>query len=148
MLDNEKGNTQKAAIDGNLMMDNLYFAGMTVLGSDKNRSWNDAYSADGVNEDASKESFSSTYFKSKTGNRYFESISSLMLSQPNSLQANPNYGPKQGSPLTDKNAAELFAGSKLSGFEKVDYIGAFKSDSDADNWLKGWTNFDPQNTDY
>ena len=35
-----------------------------------------------------------------------------------------------------------------SGFEKVTYIGAFASDSDADNWTKGWANFDPQNTDY
>ena len=31
------------------------------------------------------------------------------------------------------------------GFEKVEYIGAFGTD---DNWLDGWTNFDPNNTDY
>ena len=32
-----------------------------------------------------------------------------------------------------------------SGFEKVEYIGAFGTD---DNWLDSWTNFDPNNTDY
>ena len=31
-----------------------------------------------------------------------------------------------------------------SGFETVEYIGAFGTD---DNWLDGWTNFDPNNTD-
>ena len=31
------------------------------------------------------------------------------------------------------------------GFETVEYIGAFGTD---DNWLDGWTNFDPNNTDY
>lgn len=29
---------------------------------------------------------------------------------------------------------------------KGGYIGAFKDATD--NWLKGWTNFDPQNTKY
>ncbi len=149
LLDNEKGNTQGAATNGELILNNLYFAGMTVLGSDKNKSWKDAYSTDGVNEDTNKESFSATYFKAQTGNKYYENISALMLKQPNSLQANPNYGPMSGSPLTGKSSNDLFANAKLSsGFDKVDYIGAFKSDSDADNWMKGWTNFDPQNTDY
>ncbi len=149
LLDNEKGNTQKAATDGELVLNNLYFAGMTVLGSDKNKSWKDAYSTDGVNEDIAKESFSSAYFKSQTGNMSYASIADLMLKQPNSLLSNPNYGPVSGSPLTGKNASELFSNDKLSsGFEKVNYIGAFKSDADADNWMKGWTNFDPQNTDY
>lgn len=32
-----------------------------------------------------------------------------------------------------------------NGFDKVDYIGAFGIN---DNWLDGWTNFDPNNTDY
>ncbi len=149
LLDNEKGNTQGAATNGELILNNLYFAGMTVLGSDKNKSWKDAYSTDGVNENTGRESFSSEFFKAQTGNTNLPSISDLMLNQPNSLQANPNYGPTSGSPLTGKNANELFANSKLSSwFDKVDYIGAFKSDSDADNWMKDWTNFDPQNTEY
>ena len=58
--------------------------------------------------------------------------------------AGVGYIPSAGSPLlgmasfTDKLLA--------SWFEKVDYIGAFASNND--NWLAGWTNFDPQNTDY
>ena len=35
-----------------------------------------------------------------------------------------------------------------SGFDKVSYIGAFASDKEADNWMSGWTNFDPQHTSY
>ena len=122
---------------------------MNKLGSDKNAGLNDYYSTDGTNEDRNRESFSSTYFKSRQGNANLPNIADLKLKQPNSLQADANYGPTQGSPLTGKNSASLFANPKLaSGFDKVDYIGAFKSDADADNWMKGWTNFDPQNTDY
>ena len=61
------------------------------------------------------------------------------------MQDNPNWGPVSGSPLL---GAANFNDSRLGGFDKVTYIGAFASDSDTDNWLKGWTNFDPQNTDY
>lgn len=32
-----------------------------------------------------------------------------------------------------------------SGFTKVDYVGAFSTN---DNWLDGWTEFDPQSTEY
>ena len=131
------------------MIDNLYFAGMTKLGSDKNGSMNDYYSTNGKDEDNSRESFSSAYFKSRTGNANLTNIADLKLNQPNSLAADANYGPSQGSPLTGKNSASLFSNTKVSsGFDKVDYIGAFKSDAEADNWTKGWTNFDPQNTDY
>ena len=38
-----------------------------------------------------------------------------------------------------------FTNSLLSGFDQVSYIGAFAA---GDTWLDGWTNFDPQNTDY
>ena len=39
-----------------------------------------------------------------------------------------------------------FSYSLLSSwFTKVNYIGAFNV---GDNWLQGWTNFDPENTDY
>ena len=149
LLDNQRGNTQGSATNGELVLDNIYFAGMSKLGSDKNSSWNDWYSTNGTDEDNSRESFSSAYFKSRTGNVNLTNIADLKLKQPNSLAADANYGPTQGSPLTGKSSASLFSNSKVaSGFDKVDYIGAFKSDTDADNWTKGWTNFDPQNTDY
>ena len=115
---------------------------MTILGSDKNKSF--------VNEsaaDPSQPSFSATFFqKPENNNTVLTNISDLMLRQPNSLQASPNYGPIAGSPLVGKTG--LFTDPMLSGFEEVDYIGAFKSDSDADNWTLGWAEFDPQNKVY
>lgn len=146
LLDNQKGTTQTSATNGDLKLCNIYFAQMGVLGSDVNKSWKDQFSTNGKDEDASKVSFSHTFFLAQTGNKYFETIAALGLNQPNSLVASPNYGPKSGSPLLGH--ADLFKDDKLAGFDQVDYIGAFKSDSDADNWTKGWTNFDPQNTTY
>ena len=75
-------------------------------------------------------------------------IADLKLNQPNSTIANPNYGPMADSPLLSK--VGIFSNSLLqnSWFDQVSYVGAFKSDADADNWMKGWTNFDPQNTVY
>lgn len=148
LLDNQKGTTQTWATEGELKLNNIYFAGMTVVGSDVNKSWKDQYSTNGKDEDAGKKSFSHEFFLAQAGNKYFETITELGLNQPNSMAASPNYGPKSGSPLLGHS--DLFGDAKLndSFFDKVDYIGAFKSDSEADNWLKGWTNFDPQNTAY
>lgn len=148
LLDNQKGTTQDWAAKGELKLNNLYFAQMTVLGSDVNKSWKDYLSTDGKTEDSSKESFSHSFFLAQEGNTYFDSIGDLQLNQPNSLADRPNYGPSAGSPLLGH--ADLFKDEKLADpfFEKVDYIGAFKSDAEADNWMKGWTNFDPQNTVY
>lgn len=148
LLDNQKGTTQTWATNGELKLNNLYFAEMTILGSDVNSSWKDQYSTDGKTMDPSNVSFSHDFFLAQAGNKYFATIAALGLNQPNSLQAGANYGPKSGSPLLGH--ADLFKDAKLSDsfFDKVDYIGAFKSDSDTDNWTKGWTNFDPQNTTY
>ena len=54
-----------------------------------------------------------------------------------------NYMPDAGSPVL--TAASFNDALLSSGFEKVEYIGAFGTD---DNWLDSWTNFDPNNTDY
>ena len=53
-----------------------------------------------------------------------------------------NYRPAAGSPLL---TAASFDDSKLSSMEQVNYIGAFDANN---NWLEGWTEFDPQNADY
>ena len=148
ILDNEKGTAQAWAANGELSVDNFVFAGMTITGSDKNKSWNDYLSTDGKTEDNTQESFSTTYFKSKPGNTALASMGDLMLSQPNSLEAGVNFGPKAGSPLLNRD--NLFTHGLLqdSFFDKVTYVGAFKSDSSADNWTLGWVNYDPQNTVY
>jgi hypothetical protein len=50
----------------------------------------------------------------------------------------PNFVPQSGSPL-------LTGGVTLpSGFEPTTYRGAFNTT----DWTAGWTNYDPQNTDY
>ncbi|CAN5547542.1 hypothetical protein BH11BAC2_BH11BAC2_26430 [soil metagenome] len=51
----------------------------------------------------------------------------------------PDFLPKTGSPLL---SGADFTG--LTGFETVTYRGAFGTT----NWTSGWTNFNPQNTDY
>lgn len=150
VVENDKGSTtQTWASNGNLKLQNLYFAGMGVLGSDVNKKLTDQYSNDGGKTiDETRESFSSSFFKLSTNkNTFYTNVADLKLNQPNSLASTPNYGPKSGSPLT--GLSNLFTDALLqSGFDKVDYAGAFKSDSDSDNWMKDWTNFDPQNTVY
>lgn len=145
LLDNQKGDTHSLAKNGTLKINNVFFAQMGVVGSDKNESFVDKYSANGVDM-TDAQSYSHTFFVAQTGNRVLANISDLKLKQPNSLSANPNWGPSAGSPLLD--TASFSDPLLQSGFDKVDYVGAFKSDADADNWTKGWTNFDPQNTDY
>lgn len=145
ILDNQKGNTQGLATDGVLKLQNIVFAQMGITGSDVNNSFKDNFSSNGKDMTDAL-SFSHTYFISQKGNKVFDKISDLKLDQPNSMLANANWGPKEGSPLL--SGASFTDALLQSGFDKVDYIGAFKSNSDADNWAKGWTNFDPQNTDY
>ncbi len=50
--------------------------------------------------------------------------------------------PSAVSPLL--NAAS-FDGVSSTWFDKVNFIGAFSA---TDNWMNGWTNFDPENTAY
>ncbi len=147
LLDNEKGTTQTWATNGDLKIKNVFFAGMTILGSDVNKSWKDLLSTDGKTMTDGTVSFSHTYFLSNgLNNQALTNIADLKLKQPNSLEANASWGPTTGSPLL--GAANFDDAMLASGFDKVTYVGAFASDSDADNWMKGWTNFDPQNTDY
>ena len=137
IIENDKGaETQRAASDGTLKLNNIFFAGMGILGSDKNKSFTDGLSVNGTDIDPTKESFSAAYFKSAPGNRVFSGISDLIL--------NESYKPLAGSPLL---TAASFADALLaSGFRPVSYIGAFSGT--ADTWTDTWTNFNPQYTAY
>lgn len=150
MICNDKGSqTQSFATSGSLNVKRFYMAGMTITGSDKDNSFVDQNSSDATTLVTGQESFSATYFKnSLNGNHQYTSISSLLLSQPNPMSTSPNYGPSDSSPL--KGLTGLFTETVLtdSFFDKVDFIGAFCSSASADNWMSGWTNFDPQNTLY
>lgn len=138
ILDNQKGDTQGAATAGNMKLQNIYFAGMDAVGTDANKIYDDVmvtgYDADSKPiMDSSKKSFSSTFFLAQSGNKYLTKWSDLLL--------NNSYIPQTGSPV--------LSGASFTGigswFSQVSYIGALNA---GDTWTSGWTNFDPQNTDY
>ena len=139
ILDNQKGDTQGAATAGKLHVNNVWFAGMDVTGSDANKIYDDVL-VTGYNEkskpilDTKQKSFSSTWFMNQKGNKVLKEIAEL------GMESN-GYMPKAGSALL---TAALFSGLD-SWFSPVSYIGAFSA---GDTWLDGWTNFDPENTDY
>jgi len=150
MICNDKGSlTQSSASSGVINLKNIVFAGMKITGSDVNASFKDFLSIDGATFNETKESFSSSFFKLATNSDVsYQSSTDVMLSQPSSLLASPNWGPVTGSPLLNKS--NLFTDSNVSGtfFDKVTFIGAFKSNTSVDNWTLGWTNFNPQSTSY
>ncbi|MGI6243129.1 MAG: hypothetical protein ACOYJK_06300 [Prevotella sp.] len=136
ILDNQKGDTQGAATSGKLKLHNIWFAGMDILGSDFNKIYKDELVTDYESKttDPNQKSFSSTFFKkAENNNKIFDDWKTLVSAD--------GYTPVADSKLL--NAAS-FEG--LDGwFDKVSYIGAFGS---GNNWLEGWTNFNPENTDY
>ncbi len=127
IVDGEKGNTVKYAQNGEFRLDNIIFAGMGVVGSDKNKSYDDTFFdfATGT-ADPTRKSFSHEFFLSNPSNKV---MTEAQLNLQDPMKTGQNYCP--ASTLSDG---------------KGGYIGAFKDTSD--NWLKGWTNFDPQNTAY
>lgn len=107
--------SQASATAGNLAVKNCVFAGM------------------GKNFNSE---FEETYFTANNP----AALSGVDDLKINSLDlAKPNFLPQSGSPvLSGANFADL------TGFEKVDFIGAFGTT----DWTSGWCNFDPQNTEY
>lgn len=139
MLDNQKGDTQGAASAGSLKMHNIYLAGMDVTGSDANKLFEDVlvtgYDSNGKPmNDATKKSFSTTWFLQQEGNKVYEKIADL------GLESN-GYTPKASSVVLGAASFDHLD----PWFSKVSYIGAFNA---GDKWLDGWTNFDPQTTKY
>ena len=135
IIDGEKGNTVQYAKEGKLKLSNIFFAGMDAIGTDKNKQYEDT-----PYEEGKKYSFSHEYFINQKGNKTFENSADLLLKDARNVGA--GYLPQAGSPVLN---AAAWDDAALSSFEKVDYVGAFGSD---DQWLDGWTNFDPNNTDY
>lgn len=138
ILDNQKGDTQGAATSGLLKLQNIFFAGMDATGTDANKSYQDVLVTgyDSNSQpiyDTTQPSFSSTWFTQQAGNKVFANISDLGLTN--------GYIPTATSPVL---GAASFTGLS-NWFDKVDYIGACSTTAD---WLTGWTNFDPENTDY
>lgn len=127
IVDGEKGSTVQYAQNGDFHLKNIIFAGMDVIGTDKNKEYEDyLYDYATGTEDRTKESFSHSFFLSEPTNKVMEEAE-LSLTDP--MGTGQNYCPS--ATLSDGNGG---------------YIGAFKDAND--NWLESWTNFDPQNTNY
>lgn len=149
ILDGEKGNSIEQAKSDNLKVKNVWFANMDVVGSDANKVYADnlvtGYQVDASGKmapviDKTQQSYSHTYFLDPKNGNTVKNLLELLLFDPNNIGA--AYMPQAGSPLL--NAAS-FSDASLNGLQIVSYIGAF---SVGDSWMNGWTNFDPNNTDY
>lgn len=145
ILDNQKGNTEESASNGLLCLQNIWFAGMDVTGTDANKLYKDVL-VTGYDEksqpvtDTTQKSFSSTFFQAQPGNKSTDTASLMLLDPVNCGYA---FMPQSGSPLL---SAATFQNALLgSWFTQVAYIGAF---TNGDTWINGWTNFDPENTEY
>lgn len=127
IVDGEKGSTVAYAKAGAFRLKNVIFAGMGVIGTDKNKEYEDyLYDYATKTEDRTKPSFSHTFFLSEPTNKVMDEAA-LGLTDPKGT--GQNYCP--ATTLSDGNGG---------------YIGAFRDATD--NWIDGWTNFDPQNTAY
>lgn len=127
IVDGEKGNTVQYSKNGDFHLKNIIFAGMGVVDSDNNKKYEDyLYNRETGTYDESQVSYSHTFFKSEASNKVMTEAE-LGLADP--MNTGQNYCPATAIMGTDRN-----------------YIGAFRDTND--NWLEGWTNFDPQNTVY
>ncbi len=141
IIDGEKGNTVDVAKAGNIKLQNIWFADMDVTGSDANKIYDDVL-YDARNKqvlDANRQSYSSEFFLAQAGNK-LSTISEMLLGGTLLPGIKQGFMPLAGSPLL---GAASFAGAG-SSFDQVGFIGAFSTE----NWLDGWTNFDPNNADY
>lgn len=105
-----------------------------AVGTDANKQYED-YLYDAAQKkdiDKNQKSYSNTFFFAEQSNKYFDSWTSLVGAD--------GYTPIAGSPLL---GAASFAG--WTCFDTITYIGAFDG---SNNWMSGWTNFDPQNAKY
>ena len=142
IIENDKGSTtQTGATEGKLNVTNCVMAGMI-------KNFQDAQSNNPVLSPTNEGAFANSYFNRANGNnRIMSSLADLKFTgNPLSLSA-PGMFPQSGSPLASGAA---WTDAKVStGFDKVNYIGAFgPTETAANNWMSGWCNFDPQNTVY
>lgn len=87
--------------------------------------------------------FTAFYDSTGNNNRKYALNSSVMLKDAFNYN-NPDFRPMAGSPAL---SGASFANAKLNNtnFTATSYIGAF---GETDNWMAGWTNFDPNNAQY
>ena len=142
ILDNEKGDTQGAASKGLLKLHRIVMAGMDITGSDFNKIYKDElYDYKTKTTDPSKKSFSSTFFLLQdNGNKLLDNwLASTWSGVESIISASTTLGGNLQGSFSDLQPNNWFDKSAT-------YVGAFRNA--ADNWMSGWTNFDPENTKY
>ncbi len=142
ILDNEKGDTQGAASKGLLKLHRIVMAGMDITGSDFNKIYKDElYDYKTKTTDPSKKSFSSTFFLLQdNGNKLLDNwLASTWSGVESIISASTTLGGNLQGSFSDLQSNNWFDKSAT-------YVGAFRNA--ADNWMSGWTNFDPENTKY
>ena len=143
IIDGEKGDTPAQAKAGVIRFHNNVFAGMDITGSDANKVYEDVlYDAAGKAViDANQKSYSNTFFfQEALKNKAYDDAAALDLKDASNVGS--PFMPSASSPLL---TLASFDGETKASLDKVAYVGAFNA---TDNWLTGWTNFDPQNTKY
>lgn len=110
----------------------------------KNSIWAGLRANNGITTNASGFDVESWFLNPVNGNRIFIQPAVVMLADPFNL-SNPNPVPMQGSPAAT-GASFTLARLQDPFFVQTSYVGAF--DPNGERWDEGWTNYDPQNTDY
>jgi hypothetical protein len=126
--------SQALANNGGLSVENTVFAGHIRNFQDK-QYWSENTVLDPEAGDVTQ----TNIMRAGGGNRTFASLTDVKLTG--------SYFPASDSPLA---TGAVWTNAKVaSGFEKVVYCGAFAPSENANsNWTSGWSNFDPQNTEY
>ena len=145
IVENDKGSSTRGNAEaGNLNVTNCILAGCVKNFQDA-QFWTNKKIDNGT---PSEEAWGNGYFTRVGGNnRIFGTLADLKLgNNPLNLNGSEMF-PKSDSPAASGAA---WTNAKVAAwFEKVNYIGAFSpSETASSNWMSGWTNFDPQNTQY
>lgn len=149
IIENDKSgaNTQESATQGLLNISGCVIAGAQKAFQDKALNPKNRESVINPNDPGT---FVSGYWATAAlaNSPVLASISDLkMQGNPQSL-VNPNFIPAANSPLAT-GAVWTHAYVNNDFFTKTAYRGAFApTETTSNNWMTGWTNFDPQNTVY
>jgi hypothetical protein len=125
-----RGDAQGNATNGDLVIANNIMAGMKT-----NNFMEDSKGTADFNKDY--------WAKEELKNELLTTNADLKLNNPFSL-TNPNFTALANSPVLDAASFDFDAIKNDAFFEKVTFVGAFGTE----DWTQGWTNWDPQNTDY
>jgi len=137
IVDNQRGDARTNYQGGAAELQNIVIADAGIEASDFNGVFANQlvtnYSP--LTKDEAQQSWTSTWFKSDSSRR-FAKASDLNLSKISGFDF--AFIPANGSSLLNV--------SLPVGYTGANYIGAFSGTTD--NWMNGWTEFDPQNTSY